>query len=292
MMPRKGYDIIMKGIFSGLDKLGLGKLEKVEVFEHEEPKQKGKDAPKGEATKAATVSEEDFLFEKTYVCPVCDNKFHSKKVRTGRVKLLAADTDLRPKYQHIDCLKYDAVACPKCGYAALDRFFKFMMPAQAKMIRENISASFKGLPPVETIYTYDDAIERHQLALVNAIVKKAKESEKAYTCLKMAWIYRGKAESLGEDASQEEKDELAAQERELLENAYEGFETSFMKESFPMCGMDEITVSYLLAELARRIGRYEESSRWVSRVLVSKAANERIKDKARDIKELLNEHLK
>jgi uncharacterized protein (DUF2225 family) len=166
------------------------------------------------------------------------------------------------------------------------------MPAQAKMIRENISASFKGLPPVETIYTYDDAIERHQLALVNAIVKKAKESEKAYTCLKMAWIYRGKAESLGEDASQEEKDELAAQERELLENAYEGFETSFMKESFPMCGMDEITVSYLLAELARRIGRYEESSRWVSRVLVSKAANERIKDKARDIKELLNEHLK
>jgi hypothetical protein len=266
----------------------LEKLEKVEVFEHETSKQKGDSS---EAAKKPSVSEEDFLFEKTYVCPVCDNEFHSKKVRTGRVKLLSADTDLRPKYQHIDCLKYDVVACPKCGYAALDRFFKFMMPAQAKLIRENISASFKGLPTTENIYTYDDAIERHQLALVNTIVKKAKESERAYTCLKMAWIFRGKAESLPENGSDEEKKALAAQENELLENAYEGFETSFTKESFPMCGMDEITVSYLLADLARRTGRFEESSRWISRVLVSKTANERIKNKARDIKELLNKEM-
>lgn len=277
----------MKSIFSGLNKFGLGNLEKVEVFEKETSKQEEKQA---DGKKAAAVSEEDFLFEKTYICPVCDNEFHSKKVRTGRVKLLSADTDLRPKYQHVDCLKYDVVACPKCGYAALDRFFKFMMPAQAKLIRENISANFKGLPATTNIYTYEDAIERHQLALVNTIVKKAKESEKAYTCLKMAWIYRGKAESLPEDAP--ELEELKAQEKELLENAYTGFEEAFSKESFPMCGMDEITVSYLLAEIARRIGRYEESSRWISRVLISNAANERIKNKARDIKELLNKEMK
>lgn len=281
----------MKGIFSGLDKFGLGKLEKVEVFEEESNTAEG--ALEGKDT-VKTVSETDFLFEKTYVCPVCDNEFHSKKVRTGKVKLLSADTDLRPKYQYVDCLKYDVVACPKCGYAALDRFFKFMMPAQAKMIQDNISASFKGLPATENIYTYDDAIERHQLALVNTIVKKAKESERAYTCLKMAWICRGKAESLPEDTKDREKvlKELREEEKELLENAYAGFETAFSKESFPMCGMDEMTVSYLLADLARRVGKYEESSRWISRVLISKAANERIKNKARDIKELLNQEMK
>jgi hypothetical protein len=277
--------MIMKSIFSGLDKFGLEKLEQTEVFEHKTSNQQGGHS---QTSSKASPSEEDFLFEKTYVCPVCDKEFHSKKVRTGKVKLLSADTDLRPKYQYIDCLKYDVVACPKCGYAALDRFFRFMMPAQARMIRENISASFKGLPPTENIYTYDDAIERHQLALINTVVKKAKESEKAYTCLKMAWIYRGKAENLPQDAAQKEKSELAEQERKLLENAYEGFEDSFSKESFPMCGMDEITVSYLLADLARRIGRYEEASRWVSRVLTSRAANERIKNKARDLKECLN----
>ena len=31
-------------------------------------------------TKSEAVSEADFLFEKTYVCPVCDEEFHSKKI--------------------------------------------------------------------------------------------------------------------------------------------------------------------------------------------------------------------
>ena len=122
------------------------------------------------------------------------------------------------------------------------------------------------------------------------MIKKAKESERAYTCLKTAWICRGKAESLpeGEKNRDAQIKELKAQEKELLENAYTGFETAFSKESFPMCGMDEITVTYLLAELARRIGKFEESSRWISRVLISRQANERIKNRAREIKELLN----
>ena len=280
----------MKGIFSGLEKLGLGKLEKVEVFEDTSKKE---DETKEGKRKAAAVTEADFLFEKTFVCPVCDKEFHSKKIRTGKVKLLAADTDLRPKYQYVDCLKYDAVACPHCGYAALDRFFKFMMPAQARLIRENISANFKGLPATENIYTYDDALERHQLALLNTVIKKAKESERAYTCLKMARICRGTAESLPKDMpnQKEQIQDLQSQEKELLENAYTGFEAAFSKESFPMCGMDEITVSYLLAELARRIGRYEESSRWISRVLISREANDRIKNRAREIKELLNKDM-
>ncbi len=275
----------MGSLFSGLEKFGLGKLEKLEVFEEEAKKEESAEAVK------PTFSEADFLFDKTFVCPVCDSEFHSRMVRTGKVKLLAADTDLRPKYQHVDCLKYDALVCPKCGYAALSRFFKFMMPAQAKMIRESITANFKGLGGTGSTYSYDDAIERHQLALANTVVKKAKDSEKAYTCLKMAWLCRGKAEELPKDTPERENiiKELQEQEKELLINAYSGFESAFTKESFPMCGMDELTVTYLVAELARRIGKYEESSRWISRVLTSRVANERIKNKARDIKELLNQ---
>ena len=109
----------------------------------------------------------------------------------------------------------------------------------------------------------------------------------------MAWLYRGKAETLPKETPDYDKQikELHAEETELLANAYEGFMSAFSKESFPMCGMDEITVSYLLAELARRIGHYEESSRWISRVLISREANERIKNRAREIKELLNKDM-
>lgn len=277
-------------LFSGLEKFGLGKLEKMEVFDKETKKQTNADGK----TEKPKVTEEDLLFDKTFTCPVCDEEFHSKMIRTGKVKLLSADTDLRPKYQLVDSLKYDALVCPKCGYAALSRFFKFMMPAQAKLIRENISKNFSGLSTTGNIYTYDDAIARHKLALVNAVVKKAKTSEKAYTCLKMAWLYRGKAETLPKETADYDKviKELAKEEKELLTNAYEGFLSAFSKESFPMCGMDELTVTYLLADLARRVGRYEESSRWISKVLTSRQANERIKNRARDIKELLDKDTK
>lgn len=275
-------------LFSGLNQFGLGKLEKMDVFE-EEHKKTDSDGKAAEPK----ITEEDLLFDKSFVCPVCDEEFHSKMVRTGKVKLLSADTDLRPKYQLVDSLKYDALVCPKCGYAALSRFFKFMMPAQAKMIRENISKNFSGLKPTGNIYTYDDAIARHQLALANTVVKKAKPSEKAYTCLKMAWLCRGKAETLPKDTPNYETEinNLKKEENELLSNAYDGFMAAFSKESFPMCGMDEITVTYLIADLARRIGKYEDSSRWISRVLTSRVANERIKNKARDIKELLNKEM-
>lgn len=275
-------------LFSGLEKFGLGKLEKMEVFEEDAKKKAAGTDNKVEKPK---ITEEDLLFDKTFTCPVCDEEFHSKMIRTGKVKLLSADTDLRPKYQLVDSLKYDALVCPNCGYAALSRFFKFMMPAQAKLIRENISKNFSGLAPTGNIYTYDDAIARHQLALANAVVKKAKISEKAYTCLKMAWLYRGKAESLPSDTPDYDKviKELQSSEKELLENAYDGFLAAFSKEAFPMCGMDELTVTYLVADLARRIGKYDESSRWISKVLSSRQANERIKNRARDIKEMLNQ---
>lgn len=274
------------GLFSGLEQFGLGKLEKVDIYEEEAKKE----STSGKSVENQ-ISEEDLLFDKSFTCPVCDTQFHSKMVRTGKVKLLSADTDLRPKYQLVDSLKYDALVCPKCGYGALSRYFKFMMPAQAKLIRENISKNFSGLKQTGNTYTYDDAIARHQLALVNTVVKKAKASEKAYTCLKMGWLCRGKAESLPKETTDYDKQikELAAQERELLANAYDGFMTAFSKENFPMCGMDEITVTYLIADLARRTGRYEESSRWISKVLTAREANERIKNKAREIKELLNQ---
>lgn len=273
-------------LFSGLEQLGLGKLQKMSIYEEEGKKTDGE----GKVVEQK-ITEEDLLFDKTFTCPVCDAEFHSKMVRTGKVKLLSADTDLRPKYQLVDSLKYDVLVCPKCGYAALSRFFKFMMPAQAKLIKENISANFKGLKATGNSYTYDDAIVRHQLALANTVVKKAKASEKAYTCLKMGWLCRGKAENLPQDTPDYDAqiEQLKKEETELLANAYDGFMAAFSKESFPMCGMDEITVTYLIADLARRIGRYDESSRWISRVLTAREANERIKNKAREIKELLNE---
>ena len=87
----------------------------------------------------------------------------------------------------------------------------------------------------------------------------------------------------------QEIEKLNKEELDFITNAYEGFSEAIMKESFPLCGMDENTITLLMAELARRIGKIDESSRWVSRILVSRDANERIKEKAREIRELIKE---
>lgn len=272
------------GLFSGLEELGLGKLKDVEVFDKE-----AETADKKGTVKKTVPKEEDVLFDKKYTCPVCDEQFTSKAVRTGKVKLKCTDSDLRPIYELMEPIKYDAVVCSHCGYSALARFFPSITNSQAKIVKEKISNSFKGLNMNGETYTYDEAITRFKLALVNTVLKNTKASEKAYTCLKFAWLYRAKAENLPTDTPDIEKvkQELAVNEAECIENAYEGFLVAFSKENFPICGMDEHTVTYLIAELARRCGKYEESSRWISQVLVARDANERIKEKARDIKELI-----
>lgn len=279
----------MAGILSGLEAFGLGKLSKMEVYEKEEEKKNAGTEPVHHA-----VSEAELIFDKSYTCPVCDKLFKSKNVKAGKVKLNSMDSDLRPKYQSMDSLKYDAVVCPNCGYAALNRFFNYMTSVQAKLIKENISESFKGLPEEGEVYSYDDAIARHKLALVNTIVKRSKLSEKAYTCLKTAWLLRGKCETLSADTPDYVNVKKALQEEELefLKNAYEGFQEAFSKEMFPMCGMDENTCTYLVGELARKLGYYEEASRWISRVLIARDANERIKSKAREAKEQITAAIK
>lgn len=278
----------MGNLFSGLEALGLGALSKVGLYEDTAKKDEKQQGAKKEAHQ---VKEEDFLFEKAYTCPVCDKEFKNKTVRTGRAKLLSVDTDFRAKYQGIDVIKYDAVVCPLCGYAALTRFFNVTTAPQRKFIREQISANFRGLQEPEGLYSYDDAITRYRLALVNAVVKHGKLSERAYICLKLAWLLRGKSETLPADTPDLEniKAELLKEEMEFLGNAYTGFLEASSKENYPMCGMDEDTVMCLMADLARRIGKLEEAGRLLSRIITSRTANDRIKNKARDLKEMIKE---
>ena len=276
----------MANLFSGLESLGLGNLSGMKLFENKE-----KEAVKKEVAQPVEVKEADLIFDKTFTCKVCDKEFKSKMVRTGKAKLLSQDSDLRPRYQTVDSLKYDAVVCPYCGYAALSRFFNYMTDAQAKLIKTNISANFRGIKEGEEILTYDEAIVRHKLVLVNTVVKHAKASEKAYTCLKLAWLLRGKSETLPADTPdlQNIKAKLAEEEKEYIANAYDGFMDAFSKEQFPMCGMDETTMTYLVSDLGRQIGKYDEALRMVARVLMSKNIGDRIKQKTIDLKELIKE---
>ncbi|MBE5857670.1 MAG: DUF2225 domain-containing protein [Lachnospiraceae bacterium] len=277
----------MTDLFSGLSSMGLGNIEKMDLFE--KPKEVSIEGPK----KPIVVEEKDILFDKGFECPVCDSKITAKSMKTGKAKMSHQDMDLRTVFEGIDITKYDVIVCPVCGYAALTRFHKPMSPGTAKLIKDNISANFRWEEENKETYSYEFAFKRYQLALANAMVRKAKDSEKAFICLKTAWLMRGWNESL--DATPENaemKKQIQAQEMAYLKNAFDGFMSAVGSESGQICGMDANTIDYLLAVLAYENKQFETSSKLVAKLLTNPSTPSKTKDKLRDLKDKLLEELK
>lgn len=283
-------------LFSGLEKFGLKSSDSMELYENAQKKEPQKeervDSPKAQQ---AVPEEKDFLLLKTVECKVCGKKFKTKAVKSGKARRMQPDRDLRPRFQYIDTLKYDFISCSDCGYTAMQSEFDRIVPARAKMIKEQISSKFHSVEEAEAdTYSYDMAINRGKLALLNAVVKKGKESERAYICLKLAWLFRGKADTLSEKEpkEKEEKGKCQKEEQEFYLQAYEGFSKAISQELFPICGMSESTMDYLLAYMSFHFKKYEMASKCLARVLTSSSASRRLKDMALDLKEDIVAQLK
>lgn len=245
-----------------------------------------------DAVKEALLKEEDLLMDKTMYCPVCDRAFKEKAVKSSRLRRKENDKDLRPRFYDIDTQKYDVSSCPYCGYTAMNRYFPHVSAFQRKLILEavdyKIRKDSKSANTLPAFYDYDTAIDRYKASLFFTEVKKGAVSEQAYTYLKMAWLYRGKCEELlQKDFTEEAKEikESRQKETHFYELAYEGFVQAMAKEMPPICGMDQNTLEFLIAEMAFYLGKYDVAAKTVSEILVSQTANRHFKDKALELKQ-------
>jgi hypothetical protein len=136
-----------------------------------------------------------------------------------------------------------------------------------------------------TVYSYDQAIHMHELALTCADAKLAKDGEKSYLHLLLAWLYREKQATEGGEGCTEKAD---AHYRE----AYDGFQRALMNELFPIAGMDQPTVEYLIAYLAYYFGDLEVAAKMNSSVLTNSMASHTMKDRAMDLKDELVKAMK
>ncbi len=271
------------GILDGLEALGLGNLKKIDTIYEEEHKN---DEQEGVSDQPKKKEEKDFLMEKEFECPVCQRKFKQRLARTT-LKCTGHDIDLRPVYEGIDVSKYDVIFCTDCGYAVLTRYFAALAPTHRKLLNENIRKNFKpqnrDLP--ETI-SYEDAVLRYKMALANAMVRLAKNSEKAYICLRAAWLYRG----MREDAIQKgekDKDKLKAMqdaEKEYLITAAEGFIKARAGETPPYAGMNSTTLDYVIAAIYMETDtNLKDGVRLLQDVITSRTATPQNKEKAREL---------
>ncbi|MBQ8955636.1 MAG: DUF2225 domain-containing protein [Lachnospiraceae bacterium] len=290
------------GILSGLKNFGINLNDdiyednKAKANAEEDARLAAKEAAEAqrkaaEEEKKKKLSEEPtYLLAKSYTCPVCDKPFKSLAVKANRSRVVDHDIDLRPKYEPVDTLKYTVVSCPNCGYSALTRTFPNITANQQKVVREKISKNFLAKPEDsnKSIYTYEEALERYELAFATAMATTAKTSEKAYLCLSMAWLVRGQRKAL-DDTQFDYVDkymEYRNTERELQKKALEGFVYAVQTENFPMCGgMDQHTVDYIIAAMYYKTREFDKAMKILPDILISAGANKRIKDKARDLKD-------
>ena len=217
----------------------------------------------------------NFLFDRKLTCPICESTISVRAVKSSGIRVLSRDTDFMVNYQEPNPLFYDVWLCVNCGYAAPSSRFNTINNKQIKLIKEKLCPKWKLSKNYPSIYDENIAVEFHQLALLNTVIKMGRASEKASICLKLAWLYRIK-----KDINNENK---------FIYQAIQGFSDAYENENFPFNGLDEPSVEYLIGELYRRLGENSLALKWLSKVLSSRIAKEKIKDMARTQKDIIRD---
>lgn len=214
----------------------------------------------------------DHIFDKSVVCPVCDNHFKTKAVKTKSPRIQSKDSDFFIRYTVANPYFYDVWICNSCGYAAMKSDFENLRSYRQELVRSNVTPKWK---PREypTILDENIAIERYKLALLNAVLIKMPSSTKAMISLKISWMYRMLDDS--------------EHEKVFLGQALEGLNDAYISEPFPIYGLQRDSLMYLIGDLNRRVGNDDEALRWYSRTIISTNATYRVKELARNGKELI-----
>lgn len=221
---------------------------------------------------ATTLNLQDILYDKNYECPVCQNTFYSKSIRTGKNQVTSTDRDLYSHYSVVNPLLYEVLSCPDCGYTALAKTFETLLPTQIKWIQEQMVSKYKKRP-FSAYTSVHEALTKHQLALACCIIKKGKIGEQAYICLHIAWLYR--------DLKDEEGEKL------YLKKALDGFKKALETENFPIFSLDALTTTYIISAIAYDLKDYATAKSYLSEVLYSSTGQ--LKNRALDLKQLIYE---
>jgi uncharacterized protein len=208
----------------------------------------------------------DHLFDKQVICPVCDSHFKTKTVKSKSPRVMAKDSDFFVRYSVASPYFYDVCICNSCGYAAMKSDFEKLKSHKRELVLSNVTPKWK---PRQYPDILDEklAIERYKLALLNAMLIDLPDSTKGMILLKIAWMNRLLDNS--------------EQETQFLKQALEGFNNAYIKEIFPIYGLQRDSLMYLLGELNRKLGNYQDALLWFSRTIVSTNSSYKIKEMAR-----------
>lgn len=195
------------------------------------------------------------MSEYTYVsqkkCPICQNEFEATQVKS-RVPMRVQDTDFCTHFKDFNPYFYSVWVCNHCGYAGADSWFSEPGPAAVEKIRAFLAGRDVHLD-LGGERTFEKAVNAYKMAIFYAELVKAPASRLGGLLLKLAWVYRL-------EGKQEE-------ECGVLEKAVAAYEEALSKERMPIGNMTEVTLTYLVGELLRRLGNYQRAKLYFNQVI-------------------------
>lgn len=197
------------------------------------------------------------IYNSKIVCPACNSDIEYTKVRSKTIRLIKQDSDFCPHYEGENPIFYEAVICPECGYGSHVTSFSNINRYDKENVRSKITGkwhkrSFTGQR------TVDNALEAFKIVLLNLNSIDAQKSDIAKICMRIAWIYRYKEEPQNE--------------KMYLQYALINYKEAYSQENLTEEGkLDEYTCLYIIGELCKRLKLYEESTQWLSRLIMSYA---------------------
>lgn len=197
------------------------------------------------------------FYEKEVSCPICLTSFHTITIKANKNIPIGKDADFRQIYADVTPYFYDVWVCPSCHYAAPKALFLTVKHDETIAIAEVLSKSKLKLNPLGEREPHN-ALLCHKLALLCLSYRNIPASAIAGLCLKTAWIYRILRDP---------------QELEYLQKAIRYYEEAYTAERFPIAGLTEIRLQYLLGELYRRVKNYPQSIQWFGKVVMSPLAS-------------------
>lgn len=207
----------------------------------------------------------ELTYEVEKTCPVCEGTVMVTKVRS-RLTMVKQDSDFCTYYQGISPYYYNVWVCPHCGFAAPEADFGGFVHDKVKkfLAGKKVNIDFSG------VRTRDQAFNTYRLAIFYGEMAGIQASKLAALYLRLGWLYR---------EGDQPEDEQAA-----LAKAAEQFEKAMIYERFPIAGMSEVQLTYLLGELFRRSGKLDEALLFYNRVVSNPQAKmeKKILEMARD----------
>lgn len=189
------------------------------------------------------------LYQITVHCPQCEETFQTSRVRPSLKRVSRRDSDFCAYYQHENPDFYVVRVCPHCGFASTENSMATLSAAHKQKFMTEIGNRL-AKRDMGGHRTREQALETYKLALMCAQTIGDRERIIASFLHHIAWLHRYNGET--------------EQELRFLKYCMDSYIRVYELESI---GGSDARLMFLIGELHRRLGLFNEAVKWFSRVI-------------------------